>query len=61
MVAGPDGPLGEVVSEAVGLLVELGIREVLAVGHERDPLREQVHDALEQVGNVEGHSGEVRK
>jgi len=55
MVTGTD-PLGrQVVSEPVGLVLELGVGDLAVAADQRDPIREGVDGMLEQVGHVQCH------
>jgi hypothetical protein len=55
MVTASD-PLGrQVVGEPVGLVFELGVRDLAVAADQRDPVREDVDGMLEQVGHVQCH------
>ena len=55
MVAGTDSLGGQVVREAVGLVLELAVGDLAVAADQRDPLGEGVHGMLEQVGHVQCH------
>ena len=45
----------EVVREAVGLLLELGVGQLLVAADEGDTVRHGVDSVLGKIGNVQGH------
>ena len=55
MAAGADSPGGQVVGQAIGLVLELGVGELTVAADQRDPLGESVDGMLEQVGHVQCH------
>ena len=54
VVAGPDAVGGQVVGQAVGPGLHLGVGAALAGGHQVLPVAVGVDGGLEQVGEVEG-------
>ena len=55
MVTGPDAEGGQVVGQAVGLVVKLGVGDLAVSEDQRYPLRVGVDGMLEQVGHVQCH------
>ena len=55
MIAGADAVLGELVGEAVGACLELGVGQPALTADERLAVRDRVGDALPEVGEVELH------
>ena len=62
VVAGPDACAEEVVGQAVGALLQLGVGEPALAAHQRHPFRHGLGHALEEVGQVvlRGRIGHVR-
>ena len=56
VVAAPDACRLEVVGQAVGALLELGVGEATVAAHQCLPLADHVGQRLEDVGQVEVHS-----
>ena len=50
-----DALVDEVVREAVGLLLQLGVRELLVPANEGHTVRHGVDSVLGKIGNVQGH------
>ena len=48
-------PLLQVVREAVGLLLELGVGQLLVAADQGDTVRDGIDGVLRQVGNIQGH------
>ncbi len=48
-------PLLQVVREAVGLLLELGIGQLLVAADQGNTVRDGIDGVLRQVGNIQGH------
>ena len=50
-----DALVDEVVGEAVGLLLQLGVRELLVTADQGNTVRHSVDGVLGEIGNVQGH------
>ena len=55
MAAGPDSLGGQVVGQAIGLVLELAIGDLAVAVDQRDPLGEGVGGMLEDVGHIQCH------
>ena len=50
-----DALVDEVVGEAIGLLLQLGVGELLVAADQGDTVRHSVDGVLGEIGNVQGH------
>ena len=53
--------VAQVVGQAVGLLLQLGVGELFVAGNEGDTVRHGVDGVLGEIGNVQGHSTKLER
>ena len=56
-----DALVDEVVGEAVGLLLQLSIRQLLVTADQGDAVRHGVDGVLGEIGNVQGHEPKLER
>ena len=52
--------IDQVVREAVGLLLQLGVGQLLVAADEGDTVRHSVDGVLGKIGNIQGHGHQTR-
>ena len=60
VITWPDSESGQMMSQPVGPLLELAVRDLPVAAGYRGTFSEGVHGMLEEVGEVQGHGNESR-